>query len=525
MLCVSSQHRILSSLLALLPCCLTLAAASLPAAPARPKKVVFIAGKKSHGPGDHEYERGLKLLARCLETSHNAGAFRTEVHPNGWPEDPRTLDDADTIVVFSDGSDHNEADHPLLQGDRLQVLGRAMKRGAGLVLLHYTAFAPVKRGGPEFLDWAGGYFDYETGTGNPPWFSKIRVASTTASPAALSHPISRGLSPFPLREEYYYNIRFREPDPRRVPILTTPIPGEERPQTVAWAVQRVDGGRGFGYTGGHFHSNWSVEPLRRMVLNAIVWTAKGEVPAGGVQSRISEEDRSIHALILTGHHHPAHDWRATTEALRSALSQDPRFVVSTMEDPERLAREDLSRYDLILQNYCNWERPTLGAEAREKLLSFVRGGKGLVVVHFANGAWLDWPDYRKLARRVWIEGISGHDALGPFRVTVRNRAHPITRDLQDWDTTDELYFKQQGDLPAEPLVMARSKVTGQDEPLAFVYEEGGGRVFQSLLGHDARAISTPGTAALIRRGAVWAARREQMDLLPEKPGDRVTAPR
>ena len=76
-------------------------------------------------------------------------------------------------------------------------------------------------------------------------------------------------------------MRFGQDDPRRVPILNTALPNEPAPETVAWTVQRKDGGRGFAYTGGHYHSNWDVENLRKMVLNAIVWTAKGEVPKGG----------------------------------------------------------------------------------------------------------------------------------------------------------------------------------------------------------------------------------------------------
>jgi hypothetical protein len=130
----------------------------------RPKKVVFLAGKKSHGPGDHEYEKAMRLLAHCLSHADNVRGYKTEVHLYGWPEDPKTLDDADSIVLYSDGSDHNEADHPLLVGDRLDIIRKQMKRGCGLVLLHYATFAPVKRGGPDYLDWVGGYFGYETGS-------------------------------------------------------------------------------------------------------------------------------------------------------------------------------------------------------------------------------------------------------------------------------------------------------------------------------------------------------------------------
>jgi hypothetical protein len=52
-----------------------------------------------------------------------------------------------------------------------------------------------------------------------------------------------------------------------------------------WAVERKDGGRGFGFTGGHFHLNWGNADFRRVILNALVWVAKAEVPAGGVDSR------------------------------------------------------------------------------------------------------------------------------------------------------------------------------------------------------------------------------------------------
>src|SRR5205823_958503 len=107
-------------------------------------------------------------------------------------------------------------------------------------------------------------------------------------PASPKHPISRGLASFDLREEYYYNMRFREKDDRLAPILTVELPNETGPQVVAWAVQRKDGGRGFGYTGGHYHSNLQNENVRKMLLNAIVWTAHGSVPKEGVNSSVPE---------------------------------------------------------------------------------------------------------------------------------------------------------------------------------------------------------------------------------------------
>ena len=61
-------------------------------------------------------------------------------------------------------------------------------------------------------------------------------------------------------------------------------------QQVAWAAERDNGGRGFGFTGGHFHSGWANDQQRKIVLNAILWTAHAEVPASGVESTVTEAD-------------------------------------------------------------------------------------------------------------------------------------------------------------------------------------------------------------------------------------------
>ncbi len=497
------------------------------------KRIVLLAGAVhqgpgGHPPGTHEYELTARLLKRALADA-NVEA-QVDIYFAGWPRDANALDTADTIVVISDGADRDPLDHPLLVGDRLATLKKQMDRGCGLVAIHWTTFVPNDRGGPEFLEWLGGYFDYQSGQGERPWFSRIQTAQTRTRPTTPSHPIARGLAPFELREEYYYNIRFRENDPRLVPILATPIPGEVEEQVVAWAVERKDGGRGFGFTGGHFFENWGIENFRRMVLNAILWTAHLEVPERGVRSSTvptidpaaAADDKPIQAVIVTGHQHPAHLWRDTTPALQEALLQDNRFQVTVVTDPEFLASPELSGYDLVALNYCNWQRPGLSDAAKNNFQKYLASGGGLVLVHFSNGAFhaslpdtppSDWPEYRSICRRVWdhAPGRSGHDPYGPFTVNVVVD-HPITAGLNSFETIDELYCNQQGDAPIEVLATARSTVTGRDEPLAFVYDYGRGRVFQTVLGHAAESIRVPGTAALLRRGAVWAAGHEQRAL-------------
>jgi type 1 glutamine amidotransferase len=254
-----------------------------------PKKIVLIAGTKSHGPGEHEYEKDLALLQQALQTSPNAPKARIELHRNGWPADNATLEDADTIVLFNDGSDRDEKAHPLLTGDRLRVLSRQMKRGCGLVALHYSLFLPATQGGNRFIDWVGAYFDYESGTTSNKWFSKIETREFSFEPVKPDHPILQGVKPFSLKDEFYFNLKFAPNDDRLTPILAFAPDTKALSSVVAWAVERDEGGRGFGFSGGHARAHWKNESLRRLVLNAILWTARLDVPPGGVQSATPAE--------------------------------------------------------------------------------------------------------------------------------------------------------------------------------------------------------------------------------------------
>jgi type 1 glutamine amidotransferase/cytochrome c551/c552 len=493
--------------------------AEAPPAGAAPRKIVLIAGPiTGHPKHTHEYERSVILLKHLLDTSPNLRGVRTEAHFRGWPADPATLEDADTIVLISDGGDRREEDHPLYAGDRLSALEKQVRRGCGLLHFHWTTFHP-RRHHERITEWVGGYFDYESGDAPNRWYSAIRTGDWKVELPSPLHPICRGVRPFALREEFYYKLRFRDGDPRLTPI-TVIGPQERLEMTTGWAVEREDGGRGFGFTGGHFFANWWVDDYRRLILNAIVWTARAEVPEGGVESQL---EKAARVLILTGHNHPAHDWRRVTEALVHVLEQDPRLEVEVSEEIEDLASERLQAYDLLVLNYSNWERPGLSAAAKASFVKYLAGGGGLAVIHFASGAFhyslpakdSDWEEYRTaIVRRVWVhgDGESGHDPLGPFRVEITPVEHPITRGLESFETYDELYFRQQGELPIEPLATARSRVTARDEPMAWAYGYGKGRVFQTVLGHEARSIRL--AAALIRRGAVWAAGRPQLGFDP-----------
>jgi hypothetical protein len=268
---------------------------SSPAPAAEPTKVVLVAGTPSHGPGDHEFNAGVLLLAKCLR---EAGGIDPVVVKGGWPQDESVFQGAASVVFFMDGGGR----HPMIQNDRLdRVLKPLMDKGVGLVCLHYAVEVPKGQPGDRFLDWLGGY--YETGySTNPHWTAEIKRLP--------EHPITRGVKPFSIRDEWYYNLRFR-PEMKGITPIIVAKPDDEtrqgktssprgpyphiaaalgREEVLAWAVERPDSGRGFGFTGAHFHKNWGDDDFRKLVLNAILWSAKLDVPSGGVNSNVSEEE-------------------------------------------------------------------------------------------------------------------------------------------------------------------------------------------------------------------------------------------
>jgi type 1 glutamine amidotransferase len=268
------------------------------------QKLVLIAGKPSHPPGMHEFRAGTMLLEKCLASVPGLVVDR---HEMGWVKDEATFADADAVVIYSDGG----GKHPAVEGNHLETLRQLLARGVGYGCMHYGVEVVPDQAGKEFQAWLGGHYENSFSC-NPIW-----DANYTSLP---QHPITRGVQPFTTNDEWYFQMRFRPAfadgiTPAKdgadvfAPILTaTPsdatrdgpyvapkgpyphIQAEKgQPETMMWSIERADGGRGFGFTGGHFHANWGNDNVRRVVLNALVWVAKAEVPAEGVQSQVTAE--------------------------------------------------------------------------------------------------------------------------------------------------------------------------------------------------------------------------------------------
>ena len=252
------------------------------------KKLVLVAGKRSHWYGYHEHNAGSLLLKKALD--ENTPEILAAIYKDGWPEDPTAFDNADGIALYLDGG----TSHPIPK--HLEGVDALMKKGVGLACIHNAVEVPKGVAGDRFLDWIGGY--YEPGWSvNPHWTLKNPILPK-------GHPITNGVNPFEIKDEWYYNMRF-QPEMKGVTAVLSAVPPDktlDRPDgphsnnesvrarkgmlhVVGWAYERPQGGRGFGFTGGHVHWNWGNDDFRKIVLNALVWISGGDVPPGGVPSR------------------------------------------------------------------------------------------------------------------------------------------------------------------------------------------------------------------------------------------------
>jgi len=252
-------------------------------------KAVFISGKPSHGRLAHEHRAGNMILAKGLNES-GLPIEAVLVPHYGYPKDESILNGADTIVIFCTGHGGHVLNPKLKQFDAL------MKKGIGVVMIHWATEAIKGDPGNKFLEWMGGFCDLNWSV-NPHWTPNFK---------AQKHPIWNGVKPFSVNDEWYYHMRFVKDLKGVTPILTdVPLAKTlKRPdgarsgnpavrkavangesQHVAWAYERPDGARGFGFTGGHVHMNWQHDDNRKLMLNAILWTANVEIPKDGVPSK------------------------------------------------------------------------------------------------------------------------------------------------------------------------------------------------------------------------------------------------
>lgn len=296
---------------------------TLPLSAAGPTKIVFIPGTPSHGYGMHAHRAGLLLLARSLKQQWPQ--LETVVADNGWPG-ADTLEGADALVIDCDGSTHVALGHL----DQVRVLS---KRGVGIALIHYALEPPPGRAADAVREWIGGV--YERGLSvNPDW-----APAFTHFP---DHPAANGLEPFSVYDEWYFNMRFApgmkgitsilEARPPLSVLLRADGPSSGNPgvresvrrgdlQTLAWAYERDDGGRGFGFSGAHSHHNYRDDNFRKAMLNGLAWVAGLEVPPEGVESTQPTWDE----IAANQDYHRPENWEEES-GLRIKGNAEPVYI-------------------------------------------------------------------------------------------------------------------------------------------------------------------------------------------------------
>ena len=273
------------------------------------KRIVLIAGRPSHPPGMHEFRAGCLLFKKALD---GVPGITVDVYDMGWPsktvegnrvDDNSALENADAVLIYADGG----KGHPMLQGDRLKVIEALAARGVGLGFAHYGVEVPTGEPGQAMLRLGGGYYETLFSV-NPMWTPKFEKFS--------NHPVAHGVQPFSTHDEWYFNMRWpTEPGAKeRVAPILVATPSDEvrkgpyvspkgpydhiiadsgKAETMMWVYVRKDGGRSFGFTGGHTHATWGDANQRKVFLNALLFIAKVPIPARGVEDKITDADLTM----------------------------------------------------------------------------------------------------------------------------------------------------------------------------------------------------------------------------------------
>jgi len=253
-----------------------LAVVLLPLPPARaqsPRHVLLLGVKRDHPPGRHEYMAGLRVLAKCLA---DVPAIKAEVvaADEPWPDGPELLGKADAVVLYlGQGAKWMQA-----APQRTAALCELARRGGGIVALHSGIMSKDAKDIALFRDLVGGCH------GGPD--RRYVVMDGDLRVVDSNHPIAQGVDNLRIHDEFYFKLKFASQG-KLQPILQVPIEGNL--ETVAWAYERRDGGRSFGFSGMDPHVNWRQASYRRLAAQAVLWTLKLPVPPGGLPVNVPEE--------------------------------------------------------------------------------------------------------------------------------------------------------------------------------------------------------------------------------------------
>lgn len=243
---------------------------------ASPKKLLLVGqAPDGHPKETHEYMAGMNVLAKCLAKVPELETIVVR-GDEPWKEGPELLGRVDGVILFvSEGAkwlDHDAA--------RREAFVKLAARSGGMAALHWAMGTREVKPVDGYLKLFGGCH------GGPD--RKYKVIEEEVQIADPKHPITTGIEPFRVKEEFYYRLKFVQPEKSIRAVLRVPIDGNL--ETVAWSWERPDGGRSFGFSGLHFHTNWRLPAYRRLVAQGVLWTLKLPIPEKGLAVEIADED-------------------------------------------------------------------------------------------------------------------------------------------------------------------------------------------------------------------------------------------
>jgi type 1 glutamine amidotransferase len=242
----------------------------------------------------------------------------------------------------------------------------------------------------------------------------------------------------------------------------------------------------------------------------------------------ADDKKEIKVLIITGDH-AFHDWKATTPFIKDFLSKAGMKVDVTETPKKDLTAANLAKYDVLLLNYKDSAKggpdTRWSDENKKAFTEAVKGGKGLLVYHYASSAFTSGSDFDKEFERVIAGGWrkqGNHGKRHVFTVRITDKEHPITQGMPGafQHSNDELYQNSVRFPDSVVLAVAYSdksldkKNSGKDEPVVWVARYGKGRVCENVLGHDVAAMKSLGFQTLMIRGIEWCATGKTQSPVP-----------
>jgi len=248
--------------------------------------LILVAGNSVHRWGDHENLQICKLYKELLKES--LPDLNVEIVDSSKAQALDLERPINAIIVVAEG----ENNHPFK--DNPAILKDAYNKKINVGVVHYVLHFNEPKD-YDYLDMTvGGHYEPYWST-NPTWRANFKLSK---------HEISRGVNPFSIEDEYYFNIRFNNrKDQKLIPIATAVPPDSTRmrkfgahtgnpyirvnkgkSEILLWAVKNPNGTRGFGYAGGHSIWAWANKDFRKLMLNAAAWISNIDIPEGGLES-------------------------------------------------------------------------------------------------------------------------------------------------------------------------------------------------------------------------------------------------